>query len=222
MGRIDELWPLFGLRLRIGDIEMRPPGDDDLAELADLTREPIHDPGLMPFFQPWTDQPEAARARSVLQWHWRARGEWTPADWRLELVAVRDGRVVGTQGMHSRDFSVSREVETGSWVGARFQGGGVGTVMRRAVLHLAFAGLGAESARSAAFSDNGASLRVSGRLGYREDGTETRVRRGERGTLVRFLMTREDWEKQSASWPEVIVEGLEACLPEFGLGGSGR
>lgn len=222
MGRIDDLWPLFGLRLRIGDVEMRVPGDEDLAELADLTREPIHDPGLMPFYQPWTDQPEEARARSVLQWHWKTRGEWAPAAWRLELVAVRDGRVVGTQGMHSHDFSVTREVETGSWVGARFQGQGVGTAMRQAVLHLAFAGLGAESARSGAFSDNGASLKVSERLGYAEDGTETRARRGEPGTLVRFLMRREDWEKRSASWPEVAIEGLEPCLPDFGLDAPGR
>lgn len=217
MGRIDDLWPLFGLRLRSGGLEMRVARDDDLAELAELTREPIHAPDLMPFFEPWTDQPEEQRVRSVLQWQWRARADWAPDNWRLELVAVQDGQVVGTQGVHGRHFSVTREVETGSWVGRRFQGRGVGTAMRRAALHLAFAGLGAETARSGAFSDNGASLKVSARLGYSEDGTESRARRGEKGTLTRLLLRRDEWEERSSSWPSVELEGLEPCLVEFGL-----
>lgn len=218
MARIDDLWPLFGLRLRIGDLELRVPDDDDLAELADLTREPIHDAGLMPFFVPWTDEPEEGRVRGTLQWHWRSRAEWTPDEWRLELVACRDGRIIGTQGVHGRRFAVTREVETGSWVGGRFQGQGVGTAMRRAVLHLAFAGLDARAARSGAFSDNGASIKVSTRLGYAVDGTETKERRGGRATLTRFLMTRERWQERAAAWPAIDIEGLPACLPEFGLG----
>lgn len=217
MARIDYLWPLFRLRLRTGDLELRVPDDQDLAELADLTREPIHDPEVMPFFVPWTDEPEERRVRGALQWHWRSRAEWTVDEWRLELVVLRDGQVVGTQGMHGSRFSVTREVETGSWVGGRFQGQGVGTAMRRAVLHLAFAGLGAQAARSSAFSDNGASIRVSNRVGYATDGTETKDRRGRRSTLVRFLMTRDAWQQQAAAWPPVTIEGLEPCLPDFGL-----
>lgn len=218
MARIDDLWPLFGLRLRTADLELRVPDDDDLAELADLTREPIHDPELMPFFVPWTDEPEDRRVRGALQWHWRSRADWSADDWRLELVACRDGRVVGTQGMHGHRFGVTREVETGSWVGRRFQGQGVGTCMRRAVLHLAFAGLGAETARSSAFSDNGASLKVSARVSYSLDGTETRERRGRRSTLIRFVMARDAWQEKSQSWPPVVIEGLEPCLAEFGVG----
>lgn len=217
MGRVEELWPLFGLRLRTSDLELRVPGDDDLAELADLTREPIHAPDLMPFFVPWTDEPEERRVRGALQWHWRSRAEWAPEDWRLELVACRDGRVVGTQGMHGTAFAVTREVETGSWVGGRYQRQGVGMAMRRAVLHLAFAGLRAQTARSGAFSDNEASIKVSTRVGYATDGTETRERKGRRATLSRFLMTRDMWEERAAAWPPVTIEGLEPCLPEFGL-----
>jgi RimJ/RimL family protein N-acetyltransferase len=218
MERIEDLWPLFRLRLRTGDLELRVPSDADVAEVAALTREPIHDPARMPFFVPWTDEPEDVRARATLQWHWRSRAEWKPEDWRFEMVAVRAGIVVGTQGMNGRRFAVTREVETGSWVGRRYQGQGIGTAMRRAVLHLAFAGLGASSARSGAFSDNAASLRVSERLGYRPDGSETRERRGEPATLVRLLLTRPEWERLAPSWPSVTVEGLEACRAEFGLG----
>ena len=44
---------------------------------------------------------------------------------------VRDGVVVGTQGIGGRDFAVLREVHTGSWLGRRYQGQGIGTQMRQ-------------------------------------------------------------------------------------------
>lgn len=71
-----------------------------------------------------------------------------------------------------------REVHTGSWLGRRYQGQGIGTQMRAAVLHLALDGLGAQRAVSAAFEDNPASLGVSRKLGYRDDGIEWHVVRG--------------------------------------------
>jgi len=46
---------------------------------------------------------------------------------------------------------------------------------RAAVLQLAFQGLGAQQAVSAAFEGNPASLRVSRKLGYRDDGIEWHV-----------------------------------------------
>jgi RimJ/RimL family protein N-acetyltransferase len=214
---LEELWPLFRLKLLTGDLELRLPKDDEVAQLAGLTREPIHPPERMPFFVPWTDAPEEVRVRSGLQWHWRSRAEWSPDEWRLELAVFRGGEVVGTQGVHGQKFSVVREVETGSWVGRPFQGQGIGTAMRRAVLHLAFAGLGAHAARSGAFNDNAASLRVSERLGYRPDGTETFERRGERAELTRLVMSRASWEEASAGWPPVTIEGLAGCREMFGL-----
>jgi RimJ/RimL family protein N-acetyltransferase len=217
MGRIDELWPVRGLRLVTGDLELRVPDDETLAELADLTREPIHDPSSMPFSVPWTDAPEGDRLRSTLQFHWRSRAEWSAHDWRLNLVALRGGTVVGTQTVHAHRFAATREVDTGSWVGRRFQGSGVGVAMRRAVLHLAFAGLGALSARSAAFTDNVASQKVSTALGYAPDGTEVHERRGARATMVRFVIGRETWEERSRQWPTVMIDGLEDCRHEFGV-----
>jgi RimJ/RimL family protein N-acetyltransferase len=214
---LEELWPLFRLRLRTGDLELRVPTDDEAAQLAELTREPIHPPERMPFFVPWTDEPEEKRVRSTLQWHWRNRAEWTPDEWRLELVTFRGAQVVGTQGLHGKKFGVVREAETGSWVGRRFQGQGIGTAMRQAVLHLAFLGLGARAARSGAFTDNAASLRVSERLGYRPDGTETLDRRGEPATLTRLVLPRESWEAASPGWPPVTMEGLDGCREMFGL-----
>ncbi len=47
---------------------------------------------------------------------------------------------------------------------------GLWAKLHRAVLHLAFAGLGAQSATSIAFTDNPASLAISRKLGYEPDG----------------------------------------------------
>jgi RimJ/RimL family protein N-acetyltransferase len=222
MDRIEDMWPLYRLRVRTGDIELRLPDEDDLAALAGLTRDPIHDPGIMPFSYPWSDAPAEARGRATLQWHWRARAEWSPAEWRLELVAVREGQVVGTQGLHGTRFPLTREVDSGSWVGRRFQNQGVGTAMRRAAIGLAFSGLGALTARSGAFADNTASLRISEKLGYVPDGTETYAPRGEPAALIRLLLVREAWEAGRGDGPAVFITDLAPCLDLFGLPGVQR
>ncbi|MEQ7009991.1 GNAT family protein [Actinopolymorpha sp. B17G11] len=127
--------------------------------------------------------------------------------------------LVGTQEVGANDFAAVREVRTGSWVGRRHHRQGIATQMRAAVLHLAFAGLGAESARSEAFTDNPASLAVSRKFGYEPDGTSLRARRGVRATQQRLHLTRERWERFQtgpAGMP-VWIDGREPCLPLFGL-----
>lgn len=218
MEDLSALWPLYTLRLRTGDVELRFAAEADLAALAVLALEDIHEPATMPFSVPWSDQPPLARARSVLQWNWRMRAEWEQSSWHLPLVAIRGGEVVGTQGVAGTGFASTREVETGSWIGRRYQGAGVGTAMRRAVLHLAFQALGAETARSGAFTDNATSLRVSEKLGYAPDGSETLERRGQRATIQRLVLTRSRWQELSKEWPEVTIEGLDGALWMFGLG----
>ncbi len=87
--------------------------------------------------------------------------------------------------------------------------------MRAAVLHLAFAGLGATEAVSGAFEDNVPSLAVSARLGYEPDGIERAARDG-RVLTTRFYSgwSCSRWE-QFAAVP-VTVAGLQPCLPMFG------
>jgi RimJ/RimL family protein N-acetyltransferase len=80
--------------------------------------------------------------------------------------------VVGTQSMSARDYPVTREVHTGSWLGQRYQGQRIGTEMRAALLHLAFAGLNAQSAVSEVMADNLASVAVSRKLGYQPNGID--------------------------------------------------
>jgi RimJ/RimL family protein N-acetyltransferase len=208
-------WPLAELRLTTPRLELRLPSLEDLAELASLAAEGVHNPAVQPFTAEWTDVAPDQRAQSVPRYHWRCWGEWQPEKWELNLVAVRDGAVVGTQGIGARDFGIRGEVHTGSWLGRRFHGQGLGTEMRAAVLHLAFAGLGAQHAVSGAFADNPASLGVSRKLGYREDGIEHHVVRGKSAVLQRLRLTSEQWRERQLV--PVNIEGLPECLPWFGL-----
>ena len=207
-------WPLHGLRLRTPRLELRLPGLEELDALAQLSAEGVHDPGWMPFFVPWTDLPPAERARSVMQFHWRTLAGWTPHDWTLQLAVFLDGQVAGTQNISGRDFAIVGEVSTGSWLGQRYQGQGIGTEMRAAVLDLAFSGLRAGSAVSGALAGNAASAGVSRRLGYQPNGLIRRRVRDAPGQEQRFTLDRDRWQ-QYRTVP-VETDGLGPCLPDFG------
>lgn len=208
-------FPVLGLRLTTPRLELRLPSDDELSALGELAGAGIHDPDKMPFIVPWTTRPPAEVARSVVQRHWQLLGSWTPQDWSLELAVFHEGVPVARQNIRARDFAVSREVSTGSWVGRSHHGQGIGTEMRAAVLHLAFVGLGAEDAVSAAFPDNTASHAVSTKLGYRPDGIERLVIDGSLVMDQRLRLTRADWERHRTV--PVTIEGLDRCLSLFGL-----
>ncbi|MEU4445008.1 GNAT family protein [Actinosynnema sp. NPDC050801] len=203
-------WPLHDLVLRTPRLELRPDDDEGLAELADLALDGVHAPDWMPFGLEWTDAPRDRLGVNTLQHYWRVRSTLSPRRWTVNFVVRLDGRVVGTQGLGAEDFPVLREVTTGSWLGLRHQGRGIGTEMRAAVLVFAFDHLGAVAARSSAFADNLASHGVSRKLGYRPDGTFTQVRRGEPAEQIRLLVTpatlrRPDWALE--------VTGVTPCLP---------
>lgn len=208
------LWPLFDLAVRTPRLELRYPDDEVVARLADLACEGIHEPGWMPFGVPWTDVPTAELGRNSVQHHWRARAELSPARWALPLAVHAGGDVVGVQALDATDFARLRSVETGSWLGRRFQGRGLGKEMRQAALHLIFGGLAAEEAVSGAWADNAPSLAVSRACGYEENGSSWGVRRGERTVMVRVRMDRARWEGLRRD--DVVIDGLEPCLPLLG------
>lgn len=211
-------WPLFGLRVVTPTIELRYP-DDALAErLAALTLEPIHDPAVMPFGLPWTDAPVEERARNTLQYLWRERGALTPESWSVPLAVLDGDEVVGIQTVLATGFATLRAVETGSWLIQAAQGRGIGTTMRRAVLHLAFAGFGAEVATTAAWHDNGASLGVTTKLGYEPNGEDVLLRREAADRMLRYRMTRARWVSLGGNRVDHELHGVEACLPLLGAG----
>ncbi|MBI3687052.1 MAG: GNAT family N-acetyltransferase [Actinobacteria bacterium] len=213
---LSQYWPLAGLAVRTPQLELRFPTEADLVALAELAAGGVHDPVRMPFLTPWTVGGTPAEiARRVLQYQWRCWGTWTPEAWALNLVTVVDGVVVGSQGLSARDFGALREVETGSWLGLSHQGRGVGTRMRAAIVHLAFAGLGAEYVTSSAFTDNPASQSVSRKVGYAEDGIARTLRGSEPAVLHRYRLSRSGWETERRDDIEIV--GLPECRPLFGL-----
>ncbi len=206
-------WPMTALRLRTPMLELRFPSQADLDDLVDVALDGVHDPDVMPFTVAWTDARRSELPFNTLQYHWGLWAAWTPERWRLNMVTVRDGEVVGTQELAADDFAVKRETGSGSWIGRRYQGQGIGTEMRAAILHLSFAGLGARCAISGAYHDNAASLAVSRKLGYSADGIRLENRRGEPATQVRLRLPRADWRRRD----DITIEGLAPCLPYFGV-----
>lgn len=210
----DPYWPLFDLRVVTPRLKIRLPTDEDLYRLLALADEGVHDPAVMPFTVPWTDEPPPQRHRSSLQWWWGRRAAWRPDDWTFTGAVFVDGVPVGVQDLSAASFAALRVVSTGSWLGRAHQGRGLGTEMRAAVLHLAFAGLGAREARSGAFPDNLASLAVSRRLGYVEAGDEPVLRRGRPDRVATLRLDRATWSARRRQ--DVVVEGLEGCRSMFG------
>jgi RimJ/RimL family protein N-acetyltransferase len=204
-----DLSALFGLRLRTPRLELRLPAGPELEELRRVALQGVHPPEFMPFAIAWTDEPELG---TFLEYHEMRRREWTPDAWGLELGVWLGGEPAGVQAVTSKDFSNTRRVDTGSWLGQRFQGRGIGTEMRTAVLELAFRGLGADVARSGAIDGNAASLRVSEKLGYRVVGRSSSSPRGVAVPHTDVELRRDDWRPP---FP-VEIAGLEPCLRLFG------
>ncbi|MGD9797366.1 MAG: GNAT family N-acetyltransferase [Acidimicrobiia bacterium] len=214
---ITERWPLFDLRLRTPRLELRYPDDADCGRLADLTGEPIHDPDFMPFTTAWTRAESPERERNALRHYWQLRAGLSAEDWHLPFLVLADGEPVGCQSLAARHFPVTRSVSTGSWLVQRRQGEGIGKEMRAAVLHLAFAGLGAVEAHTSAFEDNPGSLGVTVARGYRPNGSQIDDREGKPARHLRFVLDRDGWE--GGGRPDVTIEHLEPCLPLLGLAG---
>jgi len=207
-------WPLFALRVRTPRLELRYPDDDLGAAVAELAVQGIHDPGFRPFLRAWDEVPAPHQQRNTLQHLWSKRASWSPASWLCGLAVVAGGVPVGLQTLEAERFGARRSVKTGSWLGRAHQGRGLGTEMRAAVLHLAFAGLGAVRAESGAWHDNAASLGVSRRLGYQENGEDWPLRGEQPDREIRLLLTRERWEEHRRH--DIEIQGLEPCLPFFG------
>jgi RimJ/RimL family protein N-acetyltransferase len=206
-----DLSPLDALRLRTPRLELHLPSRPELEQLREVALAGVHPPEFMPFSVAWTDDPELS---DFLGYHELRRSRWAPDEWHLELGVWFEREPVGMQAMVSEDFASTRRIGTGSWLGRRFQGRGIGTEMRTAVLELAFRGLGAQVASSGAIDGNTASLRVSEKLGYRVTGRSASAPRGVEVPHTDVELRRDDWRPAIP----VQIEGLEPCLPLFGVG----
>ena len=195
-------WPVFALRLRLGDLLLRPLCEADLPLVAALLPDDVDlDPSL-----------PADRLVAVFQGYWRAQSRWRADDWALSFLVHQGEQVVGVQVLEAVDFRRLRTVDSASWLTASARGRGIGTAMRAAVLDFAFGSLGAEAALTAAWQDNAASLGVSRSLGYVANGEHSQ-RRGEGADrMVHLRLTRSHWSSVG-----VAVEGFHPCRAFFGV-----
>lgn len=213
-----EIWPLLGLRVRSGDLELRAPDDRMLLDLARLAARGVHPPDYMPFLVPWTRGTPVQVARSVMTYQWGLRPRTTPADWAFELAVLQDGELVGTQGAYAKDFRITRTAETGSWLGLQHHHRGIGTRMRLLVLHLLFEGLGAQHATTSAFADNPGSSGVTRKIGYRPNGVAHQVREGGPVESRLFILDRADWDaRRDELRLDVEMEGVDGLREQLGL-----
>jgi RimJ/RimL family protein N-acetyltransferase len=210
------IWPLFDLRVRTPRLELRYVDDQLATELAVLASKGIHDPGFMPFANPWTDAASPDLERSSLQYYWRCRADTTAEGWMLNFAVIVDGAAIGTTSLLSGQFPLLRQFETGSWLGRAYQGRGFGKEMRAASLQLGFLGLLAEVATTAAFHDNAASRGVTHHIGYREVG-RSRVLRREAPTIkVSYELSRDEWQ-QHVRRDDIEITGDVAARELLGI-----
>jgi len=204
--------PLTALRLRTPRLELRIPTVAELRELAEVARRGVHPPEEMPFVVAWTDGAnEPGFIEDFVSYHRSTLADWRPEAWHLELVVFLDGRPVGAQGLTGEGFGSTREAKSGSWLGQEWQGRGLGTEMRTAILELAFRCLGAASVSTAAAEGNHASLGVTRKLGYQRVGESVATPRGAPIVHAEFGLERVNWRPPVA----VEIEGCEAVRALF-------
>lgn len=211
-------WPLFGLRLQCGPVSLRPVRESDLAHLAAIQPDDYeHDPAVERFAG--LDEGQH-RTRLVHQDYWRSMGTWSPTAWSLSFAVEHENLIMGVQSLEATDFLGVHTVDSGSWLVRSARGRGIGAAMRTAVLGLAFDHLGAHAAVTSARQDNGPSLGVSRRLGYRDNGVSLNASGSGLTVLAHLRLTAADWQA-SGHASDVRVSGLEGCMPWFGLSQAG-
>jgi RimJ/RimL family protein N-acetyltransferase len=210
-------WPLFDLEVHTPRLTLRYIDDELGAALVDLASQGVHDPDFMPFAMPWTDvAPDEAGPNSFRYW-WRCRAETTVDSWDVNLAVIEHGQVVGATGLGGKDFPITRWFETGSWLGRRHQGRGLGTELRVATLQLGFLGFDGEMAGTGAFFDNGPSLGVTNKLGYEPNGVARNTRRGRPAAMLRYRMDRAHFV-ENLKRDDITISGDRGVRELLGLG----
>ena len=214
---LDEIFPAFGVDISCGPVRLHGLRCEDIPAVTEVAAAGIHGPDFLPFLIPWSEVPRDQLAINSARFYWSSFAAFAPESWHLNLVVRWQDDVVGMQDVFARtDFRKTRALETGSWLGSRFQGQGIGTLMRQAVCVFCFDHLGAEVMRSGYIEGNRSSAGVSRKVGYVPNG---------RRRLEDPKSDGYRWEQELLLTPEtlvrpphpVTVEGLEPFLRQIGV-----
>jgi RimJ/RimL family protein N-acetyltransferase len=212
--KLSGCWPILDIRLAVGQIVLDPLRERDLDELARLLPDDVEQDPEAPIWE----QLDAVgnRHRILLQSYWRSHADWSPTSWALHFRVSENGESVGVQVLEGEHFPELRTVDSASWLVPNARGRGIGVAMRTAVLALAFDHLGAATAVTSAREDNAASLGVSRRIGYVDNGISRSLSPTGPCTLIHMLLTRERWSS-SGLGSAVAASGLDGTAPWFGV-----
>ena len=210
----EPVWPLFALQLTFNDTVLRPVRESDLDELARILPDDVEQDPSSNFLLGL--DVASNRRRLLFQNYCRNWSTWSVESWTLDFCVIHQGRLVGIQALEAEHFVELRTVDSGSWLAPEYRGIGLGTSMRIAILAFAFDHLGAQTAVTSARFDNAASLGVSRRIGYQDNGVSMSRSPSGPCQLHHMRLTRDQWQESSLG-DSVVVAGLSGCALYFGL-----
>ncbi|MCA0252373.1 MAG: GNAT family N-acetyltransferase [Actinobacteria bacterium] len=165
------------------------------------------------------------RLPAVTEWLSRAAGDQAAFVARFEsrldetVVAVLDGRIVGSAKLHLEDGWAQDEVaaqahrqqcELGWVLDPSVQGRGLGTELAAELLAIAFDGLRVRRVAAYCFADNTASWKVMQKVGMRLEGryrAESLHRSGRWVDGMAWALLADEWRADATGRAQRIVDG---------------
>lgn len=166
-------WPGKGTLITERNVSLAWIDDEILGQLAVLAGEGIFPRPYPSYAFPWAQGDAETVRKNVIEYQRGVRTTCGPEKWRLEQAVIVDKQPVGVVGIGAEDWQDRKVGVSGSWLGRRYQGRGIGSTAAVALLRVFFERLGGEEARRIVYPENTASLRVGEKLGYtRLEGNE--------------------------------------------------
>ncbi|MFH0412568.1 GNAT family N-acetyltransferase [Corynebacterium sp. L4756] len=165
---LEFIWPPFGLEITVSngrdELSLRVMRDEHIAAIAGVTPADIYGADIPDYAFGWLFDEDNNSA----QFRWLNRAQTSPTQWWLDFIVMRGEEVVGTLSMRAPDFPETKSIETGSWIYHKYQGQGLGTLVRHALAATAFNHFGASQLTTSWADANVVSATVSSKLGYRK------------------------------------------------------
>lgn len=164
--KLNGTWPTDGIIHTEGNVTLKWIDDGLLGELADLAAEGIFPRPYPSYAFGWAKGDAETVRRNVIEYQRGVRTTCGPEEWRLECAVIVDKRPVGVVGIGASEWQKRKAAVSGSWLGRRYQGRGIGFTAARGLLRVYFNEFHGGEARRVVYPENAASLRVGEKLGY--------------------------------------------------------